>query len=94
MPGLDAVIKFRCRKDILSRIERLAGRHRRDLSDLLRIIVEDYAAAEEKRLGLPPMSASDQAFYLLAAEEPAPAAALRAATKPARYPPHRRQRES
>jgi hypothetical protein len=57
MPTLDALIKFRCQKELELRLERIANHpsNRRKLADLLRLVMEDYATEQEQRLGLGPV---------------------------------------
>lgn len=65
-------------------MERLAARERRSLADFARIILEDYAAAEEKRLNLPPLTQAEEEKYLRAAEEPTPYKTGKLSRKPAK----------
>lgn len=51
--SFDDLIKFRAPGELAARLERIAQARRRKLPDLLRIVLEDYAADEEKQLGLP-----------------------------------------
>lgn len=92
MPGFDAVVTFRCHRSLTLRLARLAEKARRDLPNLLRLITEDYAAAEEDRLKLPPITAHEVQEYLMAAEKkdspPVPA------SKPVRYRLTRRSRNA
>lgn len=90
MPGFDAVLKFRCYQTLITRLARLARRQRRDLSDLYRIIMEDYVEAEEKRLGLEPITQAEMQEYLLAAERLGEAMPPHPAPRPVKYPPLRR----
>lgn len=48
----DDLIKFRSTSLLVKRLERIAVEQRRDLPDLLRIVLEDYAKAQEQQLGL------------------------------------------
>ena len=50
---LDALIKFRCEQSLTDRLARIAAKERRELPDLLRIALEDYAAAQEQRMAEP-----------------------------------------
>ena len=49
---LDAILKFRCEQSLIDRLEAIAKAQRRDLPDLCRIIMEDYAVAQEELLGI------------------------------------------
>lgn len=49
---LDALIKFRCEQSLEDRLLRIAAKERRELANLLRIALEDYAAEQERKLGL------------------------------------------
>lgn len=46
----DAEIKFRCNAKWRQRFERLAELERRDVSDLARLVFEDYITAQEKAI--------------------------------------------
>jgi hypothetical protein len=46
----DAEIKFRCQGDWRARFEALAKLERRDVSDLARLVFEDYITSQEKAL--------------------------------------------
>jgi hypothetical protein len=50
----DALIKFRCEQSLEDRLARIAShpRVRRDVPDLLRLALEDYASAQEQALGI------------------------------------------
>jgi hypothetical protein len=43
---LDAVLRFRCTTEMKKAVEEIAIRERRDVPNLLRIIMEDYLAAQ------------------------------------------------
>lgn len=64
----DALIKFRCFKELVARMMRLAERNRRDYADMLRIAMEDYAEDQEKSLKLGPITNSEVAFYFTASQ--------------------------
>lgn len=75
--AFDEVLRARVERDIKARLARLARQpeHRgRDESDLLRIAVEDYCNAEEKRLRMKPITPEEvDAYYgLLLAERHTP----------------------
>jgi len=58
--GFDATIKFRCELELKARVERLAAHARlSDSADWLRIAMEDYCNAEERRLKLPPITPNE-----------------------------------
>jgi hypothetical protein len=48
----DDLIKFRSTSDLVARLERIAKQQRRDLPDLLRLVLEDYAKEQEQELQL------------------------------------------
>lgn len=54
---LDALIKFRCKQSLADRLEAIANhpKVRRDVPDLLRIALSDYADNQERELGLCPL---------------------------------------
>lgn len=54
----DSVLNFRCHKDLVARLERIAKLLRRRDPDLYRLALEDYAAAQEAELGLQPIEDS------------------------------------
>ncbi len=49
---LDAMVRFRCSADLVQRLELIALKHRRELPDLMRLLLSDFADAEENRLKL------------------------------------------
>ena len=54
MANLDALIKFRAPKDIVERLERIARIHRQPIANFERLIIADFVAFEERRLGIAP----------------------------------------
>lgn len=59
--SFDAILRARCTRELKARIIRLTqhpANRGRDEADLLRIALEDYCAAEERRLGLRPVAAA------------------------------------
>lgn len=82
----DALIKFRCEQSLEDRLSRIANhpRVRRDVPDLLRLALEDYAAAQEQALGIGPAVLHDAAQTAAAITEHAVAAA-NAVGKPVSY---------
>lgn len=69
MANLDALIKFRAPKDIVERLERLAVLHRQPLANFQRLIIADFVAFEEQRLGLAPATLEDNPAVRLSSTE-------------------------
>jgi hypothetical protein len=84
MPSYDALIKFRCMKELVTRLHRLAEKNRRSPSDFYRFIMAEYADQQEKLLKLPPMTPAESDRYLLAAEEPVPYKTGKLSRRPAK----------
>lgn len=81
MGEFDDIIRFRCPRKLVARLERLAKLHRRDSADLYRIIMEDYCDAEEKTLQLPPLAIYPPDQRAAALNEEPPAAPVKPAKK-------------
>ncbi len=50
--ALNSEMKFRCETDLVARFERIASLERRKVSDLARLVFEDYIKAQEHAMNL------------------------------------------
>lgn len=85
MAGYDSHLRFRCSREDKAKFIKIAKELRRKPSDLARIILEDYVAAKERALGLPPLT-PQEIDQLVEADEPAPARSSASATAGASRP--------
>jgi predicted transcriptional regulator len=69
MANLDALIKFRAPKDIVERLERIAKIHRQPIANFERLIIADFVAFEEQRLGIAPQALQDNPAVRLSSTE-------------------------
>lgn len=69
MANLDALIKFRAPKDIVQRLERIAKIHRQPIANFERLIIADFVAFEEQRLGIAPQVLQDNPAVRLSSTE-------------------------
>jgi hypothetical protein len=85
MAGYDSHLRFRCSREDKAKLIKIAQQLRRKPSDLARIIIEDYVTAQEKALGIPPLT-PPEIEALVEADDPKPTNKSSVKKTPSRSP--------